>query len=204
MTDDIEQEPPEYHDLFSLLSHPRKVSIATLATAIEKEGIQGWDRFGRFDTFKVDDPKDPEMQAAGALRCLELQYVWDGNVDNCQAHEESPLDRYAPDGDRGSGFGMGWREGFLPDFSTYAAEQASAPVRPVRNPSADAKAEGNNLRIIGGLLAFIKGELGNSKHADFKTERDLIDLLADKLEGYGGTKSRNLQEKFAEAKRLLK
>ncbi len=189
---DDEAPEPVFFDLVLLHGHRHAVSIATLATAIERNGIQGWDRFGRFKTFKQDEAM---FERALDFLASEAAFNTEGR------HEQSPFERAADDFE---GPCFGWREGALPDFKAIEAEQAGAPVQPKRNPSADIKAEGNNLRIIGGLLAYIKGELGNSSHPDFKTEGDLIDVLADKLEGYAGLKPRNLQDKFAEAKRLLK
>lgn len=185
-------EAPAFFDLVLLHGPRHGVSIATLATAIEKYGVQGWDRFGRFKTFKQGD----------AIFDRALDFLAAEAAFNSEGREErSPFEYAAEDWETPS---YGWREDALPDFKAIEAEQAAAPVQPKRRSAAESKAEDNNLRIIGGLLGYIKGELGNGKHPDFKTENELIDLLADKLDGFGGVKHRNLQDKFSRAKQLLK
>jgi hypothetical protein len=86
---DLDPPPPEWDErsFLSLFDLYRiKTRISTLATAIERHGIQGWDRYGRFKTFKAEQP-----EAQAALDALATQLAWDWNLDNCQSSDQSPL-----------------------------------------------------------------------------------------------------------------
>ena len=174
----------EYIQMYDLL-RSRGISPGTLATAIEKVGIYGWDRYGRFKHFAHDSP-----WAVPAFNALAGQ-----------AQHDDPASMEPIDHDDGTGVycRYGWPADKLPDF---AAIEAGAPPAPER-PGVNAKSENSTLAIVGGLLEFIKGELGTRPHPEFASEAQLIELLADQLKGYPGTSRRNLQDKFAAAKKLL-
>jgi hypothetical protein len=100
------------------------VSIATLATAIEEDGIYTWDRFGRFG-------KAAETDVANALTLLEAQYKWanDPEVDSrndprspmeqCEGDWDNPFDRY------------GWAAEVAPDFDNIRHSQFEEEPRKV-------------------------------------------------------------------------
>lgn len=160
-------------------------SPGTLATAIEKAGIYGWDRYGRFKHFK---PNEPEVHLA--LDALAWQ----------ARHEDDP-DSPSPMFDEGINAlsRFGWPANEQPDFAAIEAGALPAPERPHVNQ----KSENSTLAIVGSLLAFIKGELGTPPHPEFASEAQLIVLLAQQCRGYHGMSARNLQDKFAAAKKLL-
>jgi len=199
--DDIEDEMPEpvFHPLYDLLCYPRKVGIATLATAIEDQGIHGWDRFGRFRKFTLSD--DPEKLLDGALKALAEQQTWDNNCGNCQADEQSPVDRYDPGWDGSGWFGMGWRENDLPDFKAIEAEQAAAPVQPKHAP-ANIKGENHSMRLIGALLEVIDGTALGEKHPQYESAQQLAGELEVVYKARIGTAG-SLVKKFTEARQKL-
>jgi hypothetical protein len=160
-------------------------SYAVLASAIEQHGIYTWDRFGRFGHFKPGS-----AEADDVLDVLALQY----------AAEQSPYDDDDEDFDSPDSLLRlcGWPRDKLPDFAPFEAEMAGSPKRP-----GNAKEELNNLMIVGGLLACILGELAVSKHPDFASQADLVRHLVDKMKGCRGMSQRNLQDKFAAARRLV-
>jgi hypothetical protein len=174
------------HDFLSLkhcldLGH----SVGVLATAIETVGIFTWDRYGRFMAFDKTS-----VEAADALDVL-ARFL---------AFLESPWDDDEPDlDDPDSVLSLcGWPRHQLPDL----AEDQSSPQRP-RSTPAMTKTESSSLPIIGALLLFIRGTGGIGKHPDFKSETKLIDWMTQVVGGYAGLSKRNLEGKFAAAKKVL-
>ena len=115
--------PAHSEDVFiSLLQlYRNKTDISTLATAIERHGIQGWDRFGRLKTFK-----DEQGEYKAALDALAALYAWESDFDNIQATEMSPID--AADGLPYSIFDMGWPADQVPDFDKIKLETRSGEL----------------------------------------------------------------------------
>jgi hypothetical protein len=104
--------------------------------------------------------------------------------------------------DDGTGvyFSYGWPATELPNFAAIESEQPPEPERRKVNT----KTENSTLAIVGALRAIIMGELSVKPHPEFASETQLIDFLSDKLKTIPGMSRRNLQDKFARAKRLIK
>ena len=163
------------------------VTEGTLATAIEKEGVYTWDRFGRFTCFKPGTREADEVLDALA-RVYERDHGLHGghpDEDDCGV-PDSPLDL------------GGWPRTALPDFALFEADEAQSPARP-----GSPKEELNNLAIVGALLGCVLGEHGVPRHPEFASQADLVRFLADKMSGIRGMSRRNLEEKFARARRLI-
>jgi hypothetical protein len=172
------------------------VDVGTLATAIEKYGVQGYDRHNRFKTFKFDEP----AEIAPALDALAEQATWERNVNflppNQHPSEMAPADWNGSDHPL---FRYGWAESSLPDLAALLADQPPAPKqvkRPVKNENAD-------LVVIGAMLAFIRGDFSEHPHPEYETEGQLAALLSVKLRGIPGGSESSLQKKWAFAKRRL-
>lgn len=162
------------------------ISTATLATAIERYGIQGWDRYGRFTTFKAGD-----SEAVMGLKFLAKQYEWNSNMDNCQEHTLSPAEAWD-----GPGYGVGWFANEAPDFDAIAAESKGSPPKPPKQHSK--REETSNLNIIAAMLDFLL------RKASYKSEAALIDdLLTAGYDDYDGISKRTLEKRFAAAKKSL-
>jgi len=164
------------------------VAIGTIATAIELNGIHTWDRFGRRRLFTAETP-----EAQSALDHLSWAYAYlDVRAD------EELRERFWEIGANN----FGWPSAQVPDFKLLASTLSTA--RPeVRSRQAVQKTENATLGIIGGLLFFIQGALGNEQHPDFHSEDALAGFLEKKLDGYAGLSKRNMKDKFAKAKLLL-
>jgi hypothetical protein len=171
------------------------VTIAQLATAIEKEGIQGWDRYGRYKVFKKDD-----REFTLALDFLAGQYEWQSNVDNCQSHAPSPLDQV--DIDHPACL-LGWSRATLPKFGAQTEHIVPEPRRPEPKNGAAKRLETADLALIGALLAYVSGKTGQPAHPHFSNEQQLITFLAETYTGFYGVTTRTMQTKFSEAKKLL-
>ncbi len=186
-----------------------RAKVGTIATAIDRHGIYGYDKMGRL----LPVGSDPWDQA-GVLDLLR-KYIHVANgrrTDALKVLDDPEFAKY------------GWPQEYLPDFAAIAAEPVtpivqSAPASPIppspevqsalSNASlsavstASTKGENANLAIIGGLLAIIKGELGCQAHPDFNSQQQVIDLLTRELNGLNGTGERNLKQKFRDANILL-
>ena len=176
-----------------------KVRISTLATAIERHGIQGWDRYGRFNTFTVGDQKDEERLARGALDALARQHDWEIG----QRLDQSPVDFESNYFEYGGGLSMGWYDNEAPDFDAIAAEsKGKSPQQPKQKKGYRPDAMHS---LIGGMLMFIRGELDGEKtpHPAYSSQEALAKLLTDELKGYPGLSLRNIQDKFGAANRAI-
>jgi hypothetical protein len=192
MTTNDEDKKPAFKSLLHLICRD-KIGIGTLASAIEKKGIQGWDRFGRFKEFTLEESiGDDAVRLAGVLDTLAEQYAWDGEPGT-----ESPIeeyDRYACDGRRYS-LDWGWLESKMPLFSAIVAEAAGEPVEPLRKPSV--REENNDKVLIGILLQVLLPKAGFS-------QATLIDhLINNGYDSYEGITKSTLETKFAKANSFL-
>jgi hypothetical protein len=193
-----------------LLTRPRSdasaaVSPAVLATAIEQQGVYGWDSYGRFVHFKPDSKDDAAHHFREALRAiaLEANHDWASWLD--QFPEPSPANQ-------GTGQGTvfdryGWRAADVPDFHAIAA---STPASPRRSPS-DVRRDNADLTLIGVMQALMvdgarEGTLNiETGPPPYSTQADLIGAIVDvaqsnNLKGLGRT---TLEGKFAQAKKII-
>lgn len=72
------------------------------------------------------------------------------------------------------------------------------------DPPLSVKERENLQRVIGVLLAVIKGENGHNKHRDYTSEAELIRTIEDKYSDKSGLKQRNLESVFKVSKQSLK
>ncbi|WP_153146436.1 hypothetical protein [Dechloromonas sp. H13] len=113
---DGEDEPPLV-TLGELLR--KKISVASLATAIEKHEIWAWDEFGRWVAANED-------QKASALRLLAKQQAWaDDPERKLREDPRSPLELSEDDFDGPFGH-YGWPPGCEPDFESVSHVQIEA------------------------------------------------------------------------------
>lgn len=132
------QEEEEEDSFFSLRTLLESNDVATLATAIEKEGIYHWDRFGRF--VRADEESQEK-----ALRLLANVYEYESNVE--KSHEQHPLDISSGLGDPFSLFG--WRRDTLPNFEKieFLVPKFSKPLKASARKAPD--------RFIAALLRLV-------------------------------------------------
>lgn len=181
--------------IFDLLE--KGVPHGAIATVIENKGyVWGWDRFGRYKKF-IKDSSVPQSEYLEVLDALAADYKWFAYP----REDEQEMDREVEFGEFPKLGGYGWPESENIDFDSYAIAEQDAPVQATKS----SKANDNNLRIIGALreclvgaerAAFIEGctTFNNS---------NLIAFLDKRYAGFGGLSPRNLEEKFAVAKKLL-
>lgn len=127
-----EQNP--WTSLAGLLSpkeEGRVEKVATLATAIEKEGIYTWDRFGRMVKAPKGDGSDPYSETT-ALDLLALVYkngleAQDALQSGCGDQLQHELDMFIEDY-QSPLVRFGWPSEQCPDFSTYKPSYAMPDV----------------------------------------------------------------------------
>ena len=145
---------------------------ATLATAIEREGVTGSDAFGRKDEF---DARSPEADEA----CWNLIWVQDQLAEKDGDFEridyllirDDPLFRY------------GWKSDDLPDFK--ALEDQGELDR----PQAEARVNNSNWRLVAALSRMLLGKMDCKPHPDFETADDIADHVEVNTAGSDGSLS---------------
>ncbi len=107
----------------------KKVSVATLATAIEKHGIYTWDRFGRFGKIEKENAATAAATAFDYLaRVVEWEDEHAGDAPGIHPAEQHPLD--ATNGMSTPFCTFGWAKEVLPDLDTIKHAQTEAPQKP--------------------------------------------------------------------------
>jgi hypothetical protein len=160
------------------------VPISQLADAIEMQGIQGWDRFGRFKTFTA--ATDPERQAA--LDFLAQQHAWLISTDDDEGEIQSPLDRVDIDSQVEY---LGWKTDNLPKFEQLAALRAADPVAPMT--SQQRRKLNADEALIAALFLLIQ------EGYEFTTQEDLAGYLEHQNAAWPGLSAKNIKTKLAQA-----
>jgi hypothetical protein len=161
-----------------------EVSPGLLAGVIQKHGAYGTDAYMNVAFHKPDSPK-----LQGALEHIET--IAKGiYIDTIAAKEEGALSEL---------FEVGWPRAKLPKFKDL--QRASEKALDAASLGRETK---GLLLTIALLLKSIQfGALGQKLHPNFESEAKLIEHLAGQRE-FSGVSKRNLEYKFAQAKRVLK
>jgi len=180
-------ESEQFVNLFELLGDGYQPSV--LATAIENNGLYGWDRFGRYGPIKA--VSDDAQRALNSLANIHDAMVdpdphaepWDDLIDH-----DSIISRY------------GWMQSMLPDLKKIQEGIVEGP-----RPQSVAKFENNSLMLIGALLDFIEHGIRSKPHPGFKDLETLatsIDTATLAKNGLGRTstlkKMRSARDAFRE------
>lgn len=164
-------------------------NLGVLATAIEQDGIHGWDQYGRFKLFPTGGPECKE-----ALEAIAKQFSW--RVDSSYPAELSPLDS-------AEGFCVytryGWPKEKLLDFQKNSTSSENVPL-PIRRPSAVARTENSNLAIIGSLLACVNSKINLKRTKLYHSEAELIEEMQADYGHLAGLSENNIRQVFKAAK----
>ncbi len=107
------------------------ISVGTLVTAIEQNGIYTWDRFGRFG-----QASDPDKERAFSL--LAAQHEWSIEPEFIRGEDpRSPLEQWEGDWDDPFEH-FGWAPEVAPDFDNI--RQTQSEEEPKRKPVTRRKA----------------------------------------------------------------
>ncbi len=164
-----------------------KVSVATLASAIDQNGIYTWDRFGRF--VLADD-----KSKAIALNLLETHYKWEcAPVDEENSIDpRSPMERWADIGDKAYEH-FGWQLKMVPDFDKILgtlidAEEDATNPKPRGHLSHDPAMQKRANQIAADRRATTGRSITRDKVAN---------LLAEELEMDEATVLRRIRKQWA-------
>ena len=190
----------------------QKGKPGSIQTAIEREGIYGFDGVGRVKHFSTQAAEIKAVELALAAYAKMLAQGIQPDFDKVY-HESLSC--------------FGWPRNRLPDFVSIEAEPLPQPViAGARTPAvvmpgeaepvtvlqpdtlapgkriAPTKADRANDTIVAALMAFINGDLSGTPHPDYVSQAALIALFEVKLTRAQGMSERNLRGKFAAANRL--
>lgn len=177
-----------------------QVEIATLADAIEKNGIYGWDRFGRYKKFDAKCTGHDGAKYQAVLDRLAEQYQWSSD-DIPDMERQSPVEEAEDFPDYSSVLYWGWPSELVPDFASIAQKAADNPAPPKRNRS-NPKGDNHSMRLVGALLEIIDGTILESKHPRFKSSQNLAQILEEKYGRRIGS-AESLAKKFTDARQAL-
>ncbi len=162
------------------------IPAGSLASAIEQQGVGGWDRFDRYRLFKDQVPEEQR-----ALDRLARQHAQDTDPERRDDNEDldptsDPL------------FFFGWKRSECPIFAEY-----DVGPKPPRRRSDAVKIEKTELMILGALLYVIEGNADCRPHPGFATAEKLIAHVVEHFRGYRGISKRTLEQRFAQARALI-
>ena len=183
-----------------------------IQTAIEREGIYGFDGVGRVKHFSAHTAEIKVVELALAAYAKMLAQGIQPDFSKLD-HESLSC--------------FGWPRNRLPDFVSIEAEPLPQPagagaetpavVMPeeteavtVLQPdalslakrTASANANKANDTIVAALMAFIRGDLSPNHHPDYSSQDALIELFSNKLNRAYGMGERSLKAKFSAANKL--
>lgn len=183
-----------------------------IQTAIEREGIYGFDGVGRVKHFSAHTAEIKVVELALAAYAKMLAQGIQPDFSKLD-HESLSC--------------FGWPRNRLPDFVSIEAEPLPQPaVAGAETPAvvmpeeteavtvllpdtlapgkriAPTKADRANDTIVAALMAFINGDLSGTPHPDYVSQAALIALFEENLTRGQGMSERNLRGKFAAANRL--
>ena len=182
--------------LYDLLQ--RGHTVAQLATAIERHGIAGWDRFGRYSAKTSNKNSEMAQDALAALAAFwKYQIAFEAEVEaELSASAELDIGRAIED------FGewpevpihhFGWSQEQLPDIGSVAA----CPKPPRLGVDSPTFRHSTLLHIIGALLDFIESR-GRAP-----SQAQVVDTILARHPTLSGAKRSTLEGCFAEANEAL-
>ena len=196
-------DQPKLVTLFDLLR--KGYTPAQLATAVEKHGVTGWDRFGRFGPFKPTSD--------GARSALDTLADYHSALNDAYERADQELANLEP-GDPYPGLDdpldfltehthtvplhhFGWPPDKLPPIDR-TIQHPPPPKSKVSTRSAD-----ETLNALGGLLLVLRDLHKSGKTMMMPSEAALIKKILEKYPRFPGLSNSNLINKFAAGKQSV-
>lgn len=174
-----------------LLTH----SPAVLARAIEKHGLYGWDEFGVWGEFK----KKTETASLALKKLSEVYYA----MIEAARHEPPKSWHGVLTGENlfGPLHHLGWLHGQMPDFKKINKELKTGPVfMQIDSPK---MRDNTAISIIGGLLEMVKEQPLTPNAKGVVTQKNVIEHLIKRYEGFAGISRSNLENVFGDANTFI-
>ena len=174
-----------------LLTH----SPAVLARAIEKHGLYGWDEFGVWGEFK----KKTETASLALKKLSEVYYA----MIEAARHEPPKSWHGVLTGENlfGPLHHLGWLQGQMPDFKKINKELKTGPVfMQIDSPK---MRDNTAISIIGGLLEMVKEQPLKPNAKGVVTQKNVIEHLIKRYEGFPGISRSNLENVFGDANTFI-
>ena len=199
-----------------------KATPGSIQSAMEKEGVYGYDKTGRLIFYKPDPLPGSGMKTFGiadieiALGEFTKPILRTGRPDY-SLFEKDEFSLY------------GWPHDKLPNFKAITADQKilhAISKNPIEDATKDeAQSESKRasadpvdssadelsshdkkayLKVIAGLMWLIQGRTTGVKHPAYKNEAALIRLLMEHMKNVPGANERNLKDRFRDVKGLLR
>ena len=162
-----------------------------IADAIEKVGISGWDRYGRY----LENSKPGRVKssvAIDALNALAEDYAWCREDHYPEGREPRDI-KYTHTSNL---FNFGWIRSKKPEFTVIEKDSARSQKPRGYSP----KERNNHLKVIEMFLKIlIPTEADKALRVHFKSQGGLIKFIQEKFGDTPGTSKRHLEDVFAEA-----
>jgi len=196
-------DQPKLVTLFDLLR--KGYTPAQLATAVEKHGVTGWDRFGRFGPFKPTSD--------GARSALDTLADYHSALNDAYERADQELANLEP-GDPYPGLDdpldfltehthtvplhhFGWPPDKLPPIDR-TIQHPPPPKSKVSTRSDD-----ETINALGGLLLVLRDLHKSGKTMMMPSEAALIKKILEKYPRFPGLSNSNLINKFAAGKQSV-
>jgi hypothetical protein len=156
--------------LYSVNDQIAKSNPQALATAIEREGIWGWDRYGRFVNFSIDTPD--------AKRIMDMIAVEHGyQIYGGQLSEEVEFyrEQFDPDDPART---FGWAKAVLPELIINPDE----PKSPIKRKSAETREASTLYKLIAALCYGLEFDISESNKTRVNTFQDYLGQLGFELD----------------------
>jgi hypothetical protein len=179
-------------------------TVAQLATTVEQHGVTGWDRYGRYGTFKPSDDATKSALDALAKYLQSEEDYWNKKSqeqppDLSEFISEDPFIDIFEDWFSLPIHRFGWQRDNLPPM-----DRKIEPLAPKRRKKEYEFSQKTLLNIIGCFLSYIAERSESGKPIYSPSEAQLAErFLADDRRLYG-TSERNLDKVFEAAKRQLR
>jgi hypothetical protein len=198
---------PKLVTFFDLLQDSRNpCTPAHLATATEKHGVWGWDRFGRYGNFKPGS--DGALSALHALaefqKLIDLAFERaDQEVARLEQGDpypclEDPLDWVFDQPHTIGIHRFGWPKAAMPPIDLSVKHPPPPPKKHTD------RGDTATMNRMGALLLVLEDLRRDDKLMKIPSEAQLIKKIEDKFPNLDGCGKSTLEGKFADAKRAVK
>ncbi|KQP22119.1 hypothetical protein [Pseudorhodoferax sp. Leaf267] len=169
---------------------------AQLATAIEEDGIDGYDRFGRQGPFSKES-----FEAKEALEVLADHALWQARW---QVDDDDLTQSPAADFREFSVWSrLGWPKGKLLKMKPDVGGTLTVARKKQPRTQDTARIDKTNLHIIGALLTMIEGKYNFKAHPEFENRAALVTRIAEEFKHFRGLGTVTLRNRLYDGEDVI-